>query len=78
MLVSGTSEYESKVKEFNMLEFSEVEAFNEIPSPRVLNTHMALRYVHFSSLLTCLARATRLIAMLSVELTLALCGNIQP
>lgn len=44
MLTSGKVEYESRAKEHLMLEFNEVEHFDVMPSPRIINTHFLLRY----------------------------------
>ena len=45
MLTSGKAEYESRSKEHLMLEFIEAERFDNMPSPRIINSHLSLRYL---------------------------------
>ena len=45
MLTSGKAEYESRAKEHLMLEFIDAERFVSMPSPRIINSHLSLRYL---------------------------------
>ncbi|KAK7088603.1 sulfotransferase 1E1-like isoform X2 [Littorina saxatilis] len=45
MLTSGKTEYETRSKEHFMLEFTDVERFETMPSPRLINSHMHLRHL---------------------------------
>ncbi|KAK7088605.1 sulfotransferase 1E1-like isoform X2 [Littorina saxatilis] len=45
MLTSGKTEYESRPKEHLMLEFNDVERFETMPSPRIINSHIPLSYL---------------------------------
>ena len=45
MLMKRKPEYDTRPKEVFMLEFNEVDKMADIPSPRVLNSHMLLRYL---------------------------------
>ncbi|KAK7474545.1 hypothetical protein BaRGS_00034190, partial [Batillaria attramentaria] len=40
MLLSGKAEYETRTKEFAMMEATEIEKTRALPSPRLLNTHV--------------------------------------
>nr|KAG5690250.1 hypothetical protein BaRGS_026702 [Batillaria attramentaria] len=40
MLLSGKAEYETRTKEFAMMEATEIEKTSALPSPRLLNTHV--------------------------------------
>lgn len=40
MLVRGTAEYDSRPKEQLMMEFSDFDKLQQIPSPRMFNSHL--------------------------------------
>ena len=43
MLTSGKAEYESRSKEYLMLEFNDAEQIEAVTSPRIINSHLFLR-----------------------------------
>ncbi|XP_071092913.1 sulfotransferase 1B1-like [Haliotis cracherodii] len=45
MLRAGNSEYNKKMKEIAMLEMPKFERIDELPSPRVLNSHLYFRHL---------------------------------
>ncbi|KAL8613776.1 hypothetical protein ACOMHN_029633 [Nucella lapillus] len=45
MLVAGKAEYEKRSKVFSMMEAMPFEDFDSAPSPRILNTHLPIRFL---------------------------------
>ena len=45
MLIKGKPEYDTRPKETFMLEFNEVDKMADVPSPRVLNSHLFPRHL---------------------------------